>query len=144
MDIFDRQKITIDNALELYKKVPESHKEDNKEFFDSIARLKKCDGTYIYKPEGHGSYQMTLQYWLEKGQVKADLAYEHFSGTFDNPGEVAMLEGDKEYDFIIRINGEQAYRSRTITIKLNPEHAQFLGSGTYGKGEDCYREGHQD
>lgn len=142
MDIFNRQKIDINNVLELYKKVPESHKDDNKQFFDALARLKKCDGTYIYKPGDAGPYQLTLKYWLKKGSVKADLTYENFTGSIDNPGDVSMLEGDKEYEFLIQVTGNQTYRSRTITIKINPEHAEVKSSGAYGNSEDCYRESH--
>ena len=139
MTIMSKKKLSVDDALKLYAEIPESHKDDNKEYFDSLRKLKKCAGTYVYKSDQGKSYKLELDYWLEEGKMKADVSYENFSGTFDEPGNVSLPEDDKDYDFQIHVAGRLSSRSKAFTININPEHANVKGPGAFGSN-DCYRD----
>ena len=132
MNIFSAERITIDEALELYALVPESHLADNKEYFDALSKLKECTGEYRREKDlteyttGGPYYLRVNSYWLEKANIKADVQYDNFSGSLYE-GTVSSIEGDEDYSFLISTTGVGSYTKESvpISIKIGSQKANF-------------------
>ena len=145
MYVFHADKLTINEAMELYSMVPDSHLADNKEFFEVLPLLEKCTGKYrrekdLTEKTIYGPYYLNVNsFWMEEGSIMVDVQYDANSSTLEI-GTVGLLN-DVDYNFVISTSCYNSYSNTnmSISIKIGPSKAYFQNiTGSWG--EVCVRE----